>query len=414
VADYFQHSHQAPPLVEQTPPTLRPATRSTLAARLVVLAGRPLWRWRVELAAASLLLVAWTVLAGSVGRAGAALLLVGLAVVVAGGPAVLRARVWLVFYRARVRRGWALAVRHAGLATHNDRTPRAVRIWPTLAGDRLRVRVPAGSRTAELADAAETLAAALEAREVRVVRDPDNARYASVTIVRRDPLATARPLPWPNLPAARLSLWGPIPVGIDEDGNWVLVSLPERNVLIGGEPGGGKSVALSLLVATAALDPDVILVTLDGKLVELASWGGVAARAVGTDIAEAIDVLRRLQGELDRRLGVLVAGRRRKVRRGDGLPLVVVVVDELAHYLNGPDRRQNAEFANLLRDLVSRGRAAGIVVLAATQKPSTDVIPSAIRDPVRVPLGVPVHHAASLGHGPRLGLGHVGPLGSGD
>jgi len=62
------------------------------------------------------------------------------------------------------------------------------------------------------------------------------------------------------------------------------------------------------------------------------------------------------------------------------MPLIVVVIDELAHYLNGPDRRQNAEFANLLRDLVSRGRAVGIVVLAATQKPSTDVIPSAIRD----------------------------------
>jgi len=106
----------------------------------------------------------------------------------------------------------------------------------------------------------------------------------------------------------------------------------------------------------------------------------VAACTVGTYVAEAIEVLRSLQGELDRRLRVLVAGRRRKVRRGDGLPLVVVVVDELAHYLNGPDRRQNAEFANLLRDLVSRGRAAGVIVLAATQKPSTDVIPSAIRD----------------------------------
>jgi len=272
VADYFQHSHQAPPLVEQTPPTLRPATRSTLAARLVVLVGRPLWLWRVELTSAALLLAAWRLLAGSVGRVGATLLLAAVGVLVIAGPAGLRARVWLVFHRASVRRGWVLAVRHAGLATHNDRTPRAVRIQPTLAGDRLRVRVPAGSRTAELADAAETLAACLEAREVRVVRDPDNARYASVTIVRRDPLATTRPLGWPNLAAARLSLWEPIPVGIDEDGAWVLVQLPERNVLIGGEPGGGKSVALSLLVATAALDPEVILVTLDGKLVELASW----------------------------------------------------------------------------------------------------------------------------------------------
>jgi S-DNA-T family DNA segregation ATPase FtsK/SpoIIIE len=123
-----------------------------------------------------------------------------------------------------------------------------------------------------------------------------------------------------------------------------------------------------------------VLVTLDGKLVELACWGGVAARTVGVDVDDAIRVLLGLQTELDVRLRVLLRANRRKIRPGIGMPLIVVVIDELAHYLNGPDRRQNAEFANLLRDLVSRGRAVGIVVLAATQKPSTDVIPSAIRD----------------------------------
>ena len=34
----------------------------------------------------------------------------------------------------------------------------------------------------------------------------------------------------------------------------------------------------------------------------------------------------------------------------------------------------------VLRDVVARGRAAGIVVVAATQKPSVDVVPSSIRD----------------------------------
>jgi hypothetical protein len=122
------------------------------------------------------------------------------------------------------------------------------------------------------------------------------------------------------------------------------------------------------------LDPDAVLVTLDGKLVELACWGGVAARTVGVDVDDAIRVLLGLRAELDVRLRVLLRANRRKIRPGIGMPLIVVVIDELAHYLNGPDRRQNAEFANLLRDLVSRGRAVGIVVLAATQKPSTDVI----------------------------------------
>ena len=40
----------------------------------------------------------------------------------------------------------------------------------------------------------------------------------------------------------------------------------------------------------------------------------------------------------------------------------------------------SSEFAELLRDLVARGRAAGVIVCAATQKPASDVVPSALRD----------------------------------
>ena len=54
--------------------------------------------------------------------------------------------------------------------------------------------------------------------------------------------------------------------------------------------------------------------------------------------------------------------------------------DELAFYLNAEDRKQRTAFAELLRDLVARGRAAGIIVCAATQKPAADVVPSALRD----------------------------------
>jgi S-DNA-T family DNA segregation ATPase FtsK/SpoIIIE len=42
--------------------------------------------------------------------------------------------------------------------------------------------------------------------------------------------------------------------------------------------------------------------------------------------------------------------------------------------------RSGKEFASLLRDLVARGRAAGIIVVAATQKPSSDVVPTSLRD----------------------------------
>jgi DNA segregation ATPase FtsK/SpoIIIE-like protein len=57
-----------------------------------------------------------------------------------------------------------------------------------------------------------------------------------------------------------------------------------------------------------------------------------------------------------------------------------VVCDELAFYLMLPDKKQRQEFAELLRDLVARGRAAGVIVCAATQKPGADTVPTALRD----------------------------------
>ena len=43
-------------------------------------------------------------------------------------------------------------------------------------------------------------------------------------------------------------------------------------MLIGGEPGGGKSVALQLIVAHGALSADCKLILVDGKRVELGLW----------------------------------------------------------------------------------------------------------------------------------------------
>jgi DNA segregation ATPase FtsK/SpoIIIE-like protein len=84
--------------------------------------------------------------------------------------------------------------------------------------------------------------------------------------------------------------------------------------------------------------------------------------------------------EMEARYRELLARGLRKVPREGGLPLHLVICDELAFYLTLPDKRLRQEFAELLRDLVARGRAAGVIVVAATQKPGADVVPSALRD----------------------------------
>ena len=179
----------------------------------------------------------------------------------------------------------------------------------------------------------------------------------------------------------------------------------ERNLLLGGEPGAGKSAALSLLVASAALDPSVRLWLLDGKLVELSAWAPCARRLAGPDVGEAIELLREVRGEMEQRYRELLASGARKITPGDGLPLHLVACDELAFYLIAEDRKQRTAFAELLRDLVARGRAAGVIVCAATQKPAADVVPVRAAGPVRVPARVALQHAAGVGHDPRPGLG---------
>ena len=79
-----------------------------------------------------------------------------------------------------------------------------------------------------------------------------------------------------GIPVAPLSIWKPIHLGTDETGQPVNVSLAERNMLIGGEPGGGKSVALQLIVAHGALSADCKLILIDGKRVELGLWADCA------------------------------------------------------------------------------------------------------------------------------------------
>src|SRR5215216_5208829 len=178
-----------------------------------------------------------------------------------------------------------------------------------------------------------------------------------------------------------LSMYDPIYLGIDEFGAPVYIDLVYRNLLAGGEPGGGKSGLLNVIAAHAALSCDTRLVLFDGKLVELGNWEHVADEFVGPDLEHAIATLRRLQQVMNNRYAWLRAHNRRKLTAADRLSVITVIVDEIAFYSATIGERKDQEtFIALLRDLVARGRAAGIPVVAATQRPSFDIIPTSLRD----------------------------------
>jgi DNA segregation ATPase FtsK/SpoIIIE, S-DNA-T family len=178
-----------------------------------------------------------------------------------------------------------------------------------------------------------------------------------------------------------LSMFDPVYVGIDEFRAAVYLRIIYKNLLAAGLPGGGKSSLLNNLVAHAALSAMSRLVLFDAKKVELGMWDDVADEFVGPDMDKAIVTMLRLQKVLNNRCDWLYTRRRREIRPSDGLNVINIVFDELFMFsATLGTKEQRDVFITLLRDLVGRGRFAGMPVLAATQRPSIDIIPKSLRD----------------------------------
>jgi S-DNA-T family DNA segregation ATPase FtsK/SpoIIIE len=102
---------------------------------------------------------------------------------------------------------------------------------------------------------------------------------------------------------------------------------------------------------------------------------------VGPDIDHANRTLKRVQTVMDNRYAYLLTRKRRKIGPNDVFGQLLVACDEIAYFSATVDDKAKRElFAALLRDIVSRGRAVGIIVAAATQRPSSDIIPTSLRD----------------------------------
>ena len=184
-----------------------------------------------------------------------------------------------------------------------------------------------------------------------------------------------------------LSIFDPVHIGIDEFGHPVRVPLIYRNMLIGGEPGAGKSALLNALVAHAALSLDCRLCLLDGKQVELGQWRECADAFVGPQLDRALSLLERLQKMMDRRYTYLLACKRRKIAAQDSFLPYLVVIDEIAFFSATTGKKQDREvFAALLRDLVGHH-------------------PDVVAGSVRVAVRRTVHQRQQLGHRARARLG---------
>jgi DNA segregation ATPase FtsK/SpoIIIE, S-DNA-T family len=178
------------------------------------------------------------------------------------------------------------------------------------------------------------------------------------------------------------SMFDPVFAAMDETGQPVHLDFADHmGIVLAGEPGAGKSVGLGNIVAHGALSGDCRLILLDGALVELGAWRSCADVFVGPDIDQAITVLEAEQQLINDRCEMLLDTGRRKIAKGDGHDVHLVVIDELAYYsaMVGT-KAQREKFTVALRDGAARGRKCAVRYVVATQRPSFDIIPTSLRD----------------------------------
>ena len=206
-------------------------------------------------------------------------------------------------------------------------------------------------------------------------------------------ISKVKPKPWPLLKTGTANLFEPIPFGTDPRGRPIQVSMFEVNHLIGSAPGQGKTTILRELGCAAALDPDADLWVHEhsGKG-DLESLAKVSHRYVsGIDdesIAYAAKSLHLLRGELERRSDQfkklprearphgkltreLAAERRLKLR------LLVAIFDEVHNLFGHPKYGDQAKQDAM--DVARLGRAYGIIIILATQRPDKDSLPTTLR-----------------------------------
>ena len=189
----------------------------------------------------------------------------------------------------------------------------------------------------------------------------------------------------------------PVALGQDTGGNPVALDLSALpHLLIAGATGSGKSVCINSIVASLLLTktPDQMrILMIDPKRVELTPFNGIPhlMAPVIVDVDEVNSALRSLMREMFRRYKQMeevgtrnIAGYNAKAP--DPLPYLVLIVDELADLMmaGGFEVEQN-----LVR-LAQLGRATGIHLVLATQRPSVNVVTGLLKAniPARVAFAV--------------------------
>ena len=260
------------------------------------------------------------------------------------------------------------------------------------------VAVKNGTRVAQITSISKEIALALAAKDVRIEAPIPGKTTVGVEIPNRNPVGVPirEVIEIKRKEMAGMKL--PVSLGKDIMGNNIITDLSKMpHLLVAGSTGSGKSVCVNSMIASLLITkrPDEVkIVLVDPKKVELSNYNGVPHLyyPVVTDPKQASIALQAMVKEMEDRYQTfadnkvknitgyneMIAKEMKKNPEDTSLhlmPYILIIIDELADLMLVAKK----EVEDSIMRITQMARAAGIHLIVATQRPSTDVITGVVK-----------------------------------
>ena len=264
-----------------------------------------------------------------------------------------------------------------------------VNIGPTVTQFELEIK--AGTKVSKLLSIQREIALALAAKEVRIEAPIPGKNTIGIELPNKVTSSVSFKEVLSKMPEVNNKNLLMVGLGKDIMGKvkWMEINTTPH-LLVAGATGSGKSVCMNCIITSMLMrsKPDQVkLVMIDPKKVELSMYNGVPHLLcpVVTDPKKASVALKNIVSEMERRYDVFEQTKNKNIKGYNEfceknpdyqkMPYIVVIIDELADLMLVAAK----EVEDSIMRITQMARAAGIHLIVATQRPSTDVITGVVK-----------------------------------
>ena len=250
---------------------------------------------------------------------------------------------------------------------------------------RYEITIPAGVKVSKVTSLSDDIAMNLAAESIRIEAPIPGKN----TIGIETPNKIKEPVHFSNIIQNKELERGELNVILGKDivGRDKIIDITKMpHLLIAGQTGSGKSVAVNTLIATLISkksEKEVKFIMVDPKMVELMPYNDIPHLLIPViiDPQQAAIALKWAVNEMENRYKQLMENGVRNIKSYNSLkyvekmPYIVIIIDELADLMMVASGSVEESIARIAQ----KARAVGIHLVVATQRPSTDVITGMIK-----------------------------------